>query len=209
MQWDTPSLGTPYRYSEAHLTSSVRYLQPRYSEVHRAEVQWVEEALLTPICDPSLHCTVLGSWIQLWKSYELCELCDTCIFCHLALHSSWKKNCKAVSNKLMRNARPTQQRRKLKCSLFPKRKFVKLFRRETCCLPLQVNCHILVELRFSDRSVQNREVYSNLTLSSPTQGLSVHIVQVWIDEPELWVTCHKINSEHNFADFLELLLIWR
>ena len=125
------------------------------------------------------HCTALCSAPGFNFGNPMnCVNCVILAFLSLGTSQQLKKNCKAVSNKLMRNARPTQQRRKLKCSLFPKRKFVKLFRRETCCLPLQVNCHILVELRFSDRSVQNREVYSNLTLSSPTQGLSVCIVQV-------------------------------
>ena len=206
VHWGTSSSGTlrsgspspgAVRYTQLRYTLQIQWGTPyKYSEVHPAEVQWgtpswgavsgrsASHANLRPVT--ALHCArLLDSTLEiLWIVWIVWYL----HFCHLALHSSWKKNCKAVSNKLMRNARPTQQRRKLKCSLFPKRKFVKLFRRETCCLPLQVNCHILVELRFSDRSVQNREVYSNLTLSSPTQGLSVRIVQVWIDEPELWVT---------------------
>ena len=72
----------------------------------------------------------------------------------------------------MWNPLATQQCRKLKCSLFQKGN--SSLSRETCCLALQVNCHILVQLRFFSRQLTAKYyLFSwNLTLSSATRGLN-------------------------------------
>ena len=85
------------------------------------------------------------------------------------------------------NPLATQQCRKLKCSLFQKGN--SSLSMETCCLALQVNCHILVQLRFFSRRLSKNTTCSP-ELSRFQVQLEVWInpaqVQIW-NEHELWV----------------------
>ena len=133
----------------------------------------MEEAFLTPICDPSLHCTVLSTslhsdtnfialtCIQLWctdqKLYafpyvEHCCMLHWCVEKRIAL-----QHCIALYEPVW-NPLATQQCRKLKCSLFQKGN--SSLSMETCCLALQVNCHILVQLRFFSRRLSKNTTCS-------------------------------------------------
>ena len=125
--WCTPSSGTVRftpectnvpqpRCTEVPNSSGLRYSVPGtpwFAEVRRAQVQWGEEAFLTPICDPSLHCIIPHIIPHHGTLYSNIDLC-----------------CTASPGGMQGS---TQQCRKLKCSLFQKGN-PSLSRRGTCWL---------------------------------------------------------------------------
>ena len=140
--WCTPSSGTVRftpectnvpqpRCTEVPNSSGLRYSVPGtpwFAEVRRAQVQWGEEAFLTPICDPSLHCIIPHIIPHHGTLYSNIDLKYAVLYCI----SRW-------------NARLHSTVQKIEMFTFPKRKSVIVPPGNLLAL---VNCQILVQQRY-------------------------------------------------------------
>ena len=140
--WCTPSSGTVRftpectnvpqpRCTEVPNSSGLRYSVPGtpwFAEVRRAQVQWGEEAFLTPICDPSLHCIIPHIIPHHGTLYSNIDLKYVVLYCI----SRW-------------NARLHSTVQKIEMFTFPKRKSVIVPPGNLLAL---VNCQILVQQRY-------------------------------------------------------------
>ena len=133
----------------------------------------MEEALLTPICDPSLHC-IVPPCIQLCSNTP--QILVRCVHNEhfaLCIAPQLDKNCNVGGPISQVECTGHSTVQKIEMFTFPKRKFVIIVRRrETRCLALQVNCHILEQLSSLQISqlCSNRPQISNL--ASPARDFS-------------------------------------